>query len=50
MSVGIGADHGSRVLGSSVQLEHEAQGFVDCFELVVAESSNEFAKSLVRYR
>jgi hypothetical protein len=50
MSVGDGADHGSWVLGSSVQLEHEAQGFVDRFEFVVAEPSNEFAKSLVRYR
>ena len=50
MPVGDGADHGSLVLGSSVQLEHEAQGFVDRPEFVVAEPSNEFAESLVRYR
>ena len=34
---------------SSVQLKHEAEGFVDHFKFLVAEPPNEFAESLVRY-
>ena len=50
MSVGDGVDPGSWDLGSSVQLEHEAQSSVNRFEFVLPEPSNEFAESLVRYR
>jgi len=34
---------------SSVQLEHEAESFVNRFKFVVAEPSNEFTESLMRY-
>lgn len=33
----------------SVQLEYEAEGFVDRFKFVVAEPPNELAEPLVRY-
>lgn len=36
--------------GSSVQLEHKAESFVDRFEFVVPEPSDELAESLMRYR
>jgi hypothetical protein len=37
------------VPGTSVQLEHEAESFVNRTEFVVPEPSNEFTESLVRY-
>jgi hypothetical protein len=35
---------------SSVQLEHEAEGFVNRIEFVATEPTHELAEAFVRYR